>query len=222
MASKECIFKFESEYSGPLNPAFVTMHYDTASAVTLSEFIARCVVFYLFVCPNVTEGEVRLMGCQVRDDGASGVVDYFFPQTQYDTLRNEIVQPSGLLPILTNWGFKVHTGPTASTGRGDSLCMPIRGATAGRSHSGRIFLPFLGTGAVADNGLIRPNIADNLKAYFSELLLGAALTSIQITGGAALLPAAGLVIFSRKLLTTTAAASVNVTKVPSRLRSRTK
>lgn len=211
MPSKEIIVTHTSQYSGPLNPAITTWHYNPVGGITLPAFMARILGFYKAWGTQWSEGGVNITGMQQKDDGVPGVYDMGWPQSAITDLNTALgVQ----LVTETNWPMPYHPAPSASSGRGDSLCMNLK-AGGTRSKHGRIFLPFLTREAISDEGLIKSANQINIQSGMGFYFLGEASAGVT-------LPAASFVVYSKKLLSAAAVQSVKVSLVPSRLRTRTK
>lgn len=211
MPSKEIIVTHTSQYSGPLNPAITTWHYNPVGGITLPAFMARILAFYKAQGTSFSEGGVNITGMQMKDDGVPGVYDMGWPQSAITDLNTVLGTP---LITETNWPMPYRPSPSASSGRGDSLCMNLK-AGGTRSKHGRIFLPFLTREAIADEGLVKTANQTAIQIAMGYWFLG------EVSAGQSLAPAM-LVVYSKKLLSASAVASVKVSLVPSRLRTRTK
>lgn len=201
--------------SGELNPAFTSFVLnDLDNGFTVAEQAARILVYLQRSMSVMCEGSVFVQEIAVATTPLGDYVPVPFPTAEHAAVKAATTFFEDIGPMGFGYSSAITLSSQTSSGRGDSLCVREICAAGGRSGKGRHFLPFLAREAIGATGLVGPSQAAAVNIAYRECFMG--------DGGGILATAALPEVFSRKDAVAYFVAQIQVTQIPSRLRSRTR
>lgn len=141
-----------------------------------------------------------------RPAGSAGAHHVPFPVVEYAAVQ--AANPSHTIPMIA---YGTVFGSGAISPIGTSITVSEYTAIAGRSYQGRHYLPFVGAGSIASDGLLSTAVVASVHAAYNDAILGGV--------GAPVVDLVPLV-HSTKLGTDTPIVSVTVSATPSNLKTR--
>jgi hypothetical protein len=208
--------ELEGPFTGPLNPAFVDFSFADlgVSGLTLSELTARVALYLARAVVVMSEQDVKLQAIRYRTLPSDPFNLATFPVSDYAAAKADATFDTSIVAI-TAYGANLSPATSnVSSGRGDSVCVTTKAGSGGRKGIGRHFIPYLCRQAVGADGLMGAGQVTAVQVAYDEAYLG---------GGAGVLAAPAIPgVYSRLDSTLRVIVNRQVSRVPSRLRSRTK
>jgi len=211
-------FKYEmtSTISGQLNPAYQVRAATDATADATWRLSAATRIMMQIMHAAYWFGEAGQLITDVsyEEVGTPGFAPQAVDQTEYSAVRTA----ASLTTELPSWSSGAYPpaygpGSGGSNGRGDSACMIFKTTTPGRSGRGRAFFPYLTPSAIdTATGLLSTTRCSNVESVYQQLL------ETTISGYAN----PECVVYSPTLNAASLITSAKMTKIPSRLQTRTK
>jgi hypothetical protein len=216
--TQRLVVEMQSAVSGPLNPAVCDFSFEYAGSTLSQEEINAQVLLYVAGGLGVfAEESVSITGCTLKAPWDGPGIPQEFPAAEYAAGRAALntALGSGIIKALSAYGVE-PLGPVTATssGRGDSVCVNTRASTAGAHGRGRHFLPFANRDTVGTDGLLNPASC----AYVERLYRACFMNGESIPTFGTLHPK----VVARATGVASDINVVQVNRIPSRLRSRTK
>ena len=162
--SSRLTFTLLNDAVGASNPAIMTFHSSIVNQVGLEAAAMQIAAWIVGGCPLAQNS--RITGVLAQAHGAAGGIAVPFDPDLWADIDG--ASGGSVLPAMTQWGTAFGSGGLAPLGT--AITVTEHTASPGRSHTGRVFLPFPQQGIVSAAGTVSDAASGNIIGQWNTFL----------------------------------------------------